>query len=192
MDQSKTNIYLNDCILLFGHSIWDHSTTCNFPTTTPYILFKYFQVSVSTKKRKSRTFYCFIIFGLEFMTIWSMDSFVWTSSHHNLYYFETAFTQLLSTVNTWKLRWWLIFRRNPPKKLFIQKVLHETIRMECSQYQNYQYDPFPHFQKKIQRSEGLTFIAVKFIIWLPVVSYYCKELHLRCYNSPRPTSKYAS
>ena len=51
---------------------------------------------------------------------------------------------------------------------------------------------FPPFSEKRQHSEGLKFIVVKFIIWLPVVNSYCKEPHLRCCKAPRFTSKYAS
>ena len=81
-----------------------------FPRQPPRSCLNIFRLVYPPRKESLRKCYCFIIFGLEFMTIWSMDPFVWTSSHHNLYYFETAFTQLLSTVNTWKLKWWLIFR----------------------------------------------------------------------------------
>ena len=89
---------------MLGHSIWNDPNDMKPSHLTPWVLLKYVQVSVSAKKTKSRKLYYFIVFRLEIMTIWSMDSFAWTWNRHVSCYFETAFTQLLSWVNIWKLK----------------------------------------------------------------------------------------
>ena len=159
---------------------------------TSWILLKYFQGSLSNKKRKSKHFYCFIIFALDIMTIWSMDHFSWASNHHNLCYFETAITQLLLRLNIWKLKSCFIFRGwfheiiCSFKKFYIKRlgwsvhIIKITTMILCP------------IVRKRQHSERLMFITVKFIIWLLVANYYWNQLQLRCCKAPRSTSEYVS
>ena len=135
------------------------------------------EISQSRKLETSELKYI-IIFGLEIMTVWIMDPFARTSNRHNLCYFKTALSQLILTVNVWK--WWLIFWRYFHQKVYLFKKF--SIKRLGWSIQNVKFTTMilsPVSRKNVH-SEELKLIVVNFIIWLPVVYYYCREFHPRC------------
>ena len=66
------------------------------------------------QKMKIWKFCCFNMSGSEITTTWNMDSWAWTTNYSSvkpLSYFKTAFVEPCLIINTWKLDWQLIFKR---------------------------------------------------------------------------------